>query len=900
MAGGFIGLTDKQSDTTIDGIGGRKTRPIGETSIFYNDALDGVPREDDLFAIRVLGRTAQVESMKDIIKSQVASTDFSVVPDVPEGEDREPTDAEIEAAKNIEQFFKGNFNSNPTTIDDLHGLLLDDILDINSGVLELVPDEQGNLKSMIPRDGLTFTVNEKESGLLPEPDSDEPAYYQFSLASHAKQYFRTDRQGIDLRDIVDDVYSTPFSRIFNKEQNEFSRDRIVWFNEPQNTKTYNPYGRGRTQKVKDLAEVMINGDHHRNRFFLDNEYHKGFLNVDETLSQDDKKKIEKKFQESAGNEYEMKVIGAESAEYVEIDPDPEKMQFLESQKWYSRKVMQAYGLNDVAGGMLEDANKGISENAKEQLFRRVTSPILTMFENRWNTQVLPKMAEYKAVDGNVKFQYEPENRFLQKVENDIIQQELENGTITINEARRRKGQEEFGELGDAPKTAFEEYARNNPSFVIEQLTDLEDVPSGDGGGNPPGGLFGSVFSNNDNDDDGQKSAKTDNTEKDRREENKEKERDRDLDITSYRQAFKHKDKLLEQTKDALRNERGFNDVPGIVEHKNGMKSDVAQVFESINLEQQLEQEFPDDSQENGVLVNADEIVNSIDIRNRLGSVIESNNLGALEMSAEHHEQEIEQETEERLNVPEETKIEISFDIMDTFTADIIRNEALSAATEIEGTIKDRLKNEILNGAEEGEGIDKIKQRVTDTVSDISDSNAELVARTETLSSSRKGSQALAESTDLVGGKEWIATDDGRTRTWHDKMDGRIVPKDEQFVVPKVNNTKEGETQPSDYPRNARVVGQDQPFNCRCSQAPVLAEDMPDSVQQLSELEGVKVKLGVTERQKEVWEKYSKEDENSFEEFWKRVKEEKSVSGISDDYGMSRTTVYDWNKKVEED
>jgi hypothetical protein len=189
------------------------------------------------------------------------------------------------------------------------------------------------------------------------------------------------------------------------------------------------------------------------------------------------------------------------------------------------------------------------------------------------------------------------------------------------------------------------------------------------------------------------------------------------------------------------------------------------------------------------------------------------------LSAEHHESELEDEAEERLTLPDEVKVEIGFDVFDTFTADVIRQEALSNATEIEDTIRDRLKNEILEGAQDGDNIPSIVDRIQGVKDSFTDSHAELVARTETLSASRKGSQALAESTDLVGGKEWIATDDSRTRQWHKTMDGTVIEKDSQFTVPKVSDD-----QPDNYPRTARVVGEDQPFNCFDRKTEVLTEN----------------------------------------------------------------------------
>ena len=880
MAGDIVTLKDTKTKASVDGVGGKPVQGItgAKSSFFYNEAIDGTPRHEDLFAVRLLGRTGYIEMAKDIIKDQVSSTDFRVKPVIPENEDREPTDREREAANEMTQFLKGQFNTDDEAFSHLLKAILNDVLDFNSGIVELVPDDDGYLKELIIRDGLTFTKNELETGKLPAPSSDEPAYYQFSLSAQAKQLFSSERQGIDLQKISNELNRLGLNRVFqNKKKRKFSRNQIAWFEMDGRSET--TYGRGKTQKVKKQAEHLINGDLHRNRFFLEDEYQKGFIKVPEDVPQSVKDSIEDRFKDSAGNQHEMRVIGTEGAEYVSIDPNPEQMQFLESHKWFNKLALSIYGLNANEAGFVEDSSRNVSEQQEKNVWNRTTKPFLEMLERVFTRQILPYMREFNAVDIDFKLEFEPQNDFLKRIQNDFIKQEQELGTMSLNEARMEKGKDGYGPLGELPKFAVESLASRHPGWTAEQMVEeIEDTPEDD----PSGGLFEGLLNGNNNDNNSSDSKKKSNKEK-------EEGNGKSLqDITSYREAFKHTDKLLEQTKDALRNERGFNDVPGIVEHKNKMKNDVAQVFESINLESKLEEEFPQDEQENGVLVNADKIVDSINIRERLASVLETNNLGALEMSAEHFEQDIEKETEERLTLPSETKVELSFDVLDTFTADIIREQALDNATTIESSIKNQLKNQILKGAKEGEGIDKITDRILDTKDSITRNHAELVARTETLQSSRKGSQALAESTDLIGGKEWIATSDSRVRDWHSAMDGQIVPKDDHFVVPQTTDSD----QPSDYPRNARVVGEDQPYNCRCSQAPVLSEDMPDSVQQLSELNGVTVDLGITKRQFEVWKQHGTEYD-SFEKFWNKTTEENSVENILSEFGMSKTTYYNW-------
>jgi len=66
--GDIISLTDSNNTkATIDGIGGTDTsEPLGEiSSVFFDDSMDGVPRKADLFTIRALGQTSQIEWLKD-------------------------------------------------------------------------------------------------------------------------------------------------------------------------------------------------------------------------------------------------------------------------------------------------------------------------------------------------------------------------------------------------------------------------------------------------------------------------------------------------------------------------------------------------------------------------------------------------------------------------------------------------------------------------------------------------------------------------------------------------------------------------------------------------------------------------------------------------------------------
>ena len=130
------------------------------TSIFYN-ASRGVPRYEDLLTIRILSQTHTVSVPMDTIKGQITTTPWAIVPTVDK-----PTSKHFAACDAITDFLDGGFNANPSTFDSLCKEWLNDILSVDAGVLELVPDEEGWLQEIYARDGATFTKN-LDQGVVP-------------------------------------------------------------------------------------------------------------------------------------------------------------------------------------------------------------------------------------------------------------------------------------------------------------------------------------------------------------------------------------------------------------------------------------------------------------------------------------------------------------------------------------------------------------------------------------------------------------------------------------------------------------------------------------------------------------------------------------------------------------
>lgn len=314
--------------------------------------------------------------------------------------------------------------------------------------------------------------------------------------------------------------------------------------------------------------------------------------------------------------------------------------------------------------------------------------------------------------------------------------------------------------------------------------------------------------------------------------------------------------------------------------------------ELSDLRRQAKQAKQDPSQ----AVPADQVVEQFQISDLLTDVVTTANRDAMRAGAEHHARRLAEELEDEVG-EEAAEVALGFDIEDTAALEEMENTAAARMTSVEQTVKENVRDAILRTMdEEGATVDAITSALRDEITELSNSHARLVARTETMTSSRHGSQALAESNDAVGGKEWIATRDNRTRPWHAEMHGTIVPVDQSFTVPAVGDPK----QPSDYPRQAKVVGDDQPYHCRCDQAPVLRDDLPTDLRSLTMLEGVTVKgvepdlhTAPSSRAREAMREHALPTE-TFSEFVQRVDSEPwSRNETSDRLGIAKQTWYNW-------
>lgn len=141
-------------------------------------------------------------------------------------------------------------------------------------------------------------------------------------------------------------------------------------------------------------------------------------------------------------------------------------------------------------------------------------------------------------------------------------------------------------------------------------------------------------------------------------------------------------------------------------------------------------------------------------------------------------------------------------------------------TRVTETTRARIVGEVARGQQDGLGVSEIAKGINKRVPAISRARGALIARTETHGAANFAMHETAKTTGLELEKEWVATEDMRTRTFnkedpdeydHIAMHGQKRAMDEPFFMPWIG----GPDLLIMYPGEAGKPGA-ATINCRCA------------------------------------------------------------------------------------
>lgn len=122
---------------------------------------------------------------------------------------------------------------------------------------------------------------------------------------------------------------------------------------------------------------------------------------------------------------------------------------------------------------------------------------------------------------------------------------------------------------------------------------------------------------------------------------------------------------------------------------------------------------------------------------------------------------------------------VSFDQTDPRAISWVQQNAKNAAFAITNTQYEALRLTLMEGIADGDTIAQLRKRLMAKM-DIARKRAEMIARTETLKASNRGSLLGMQQSGVVEGKSWLAAADRRTCPMCSEVDGMTMPLDEPF------------------------------------------------------------------------------------------------------------------------
>jgi HK97 family phage portal protein len=165
-----------------------------------------------------------------------------------------------------------------------------------------------------------------------------------------------------------------------------------------------------------------------------------------------------------------------------------------------------------------------------------------------------------------------------------------------------------------------------------------------------------------------------------------------------------------------------------------------------------------------------------------------------------------------------SKFGVAFDLSSDLPQLFIKARANKLSGQVTDTTYRQIQQALADGVDQGLSIDELAQAVRDVFSAASSQRAEVIARTEVLSSYNGGQDLQAQllPSDVAAGREWISTRDERVRDAHAEADGQTVAMGDAFNVDGEDLQYPGD--PEGSPENV--------IQCRCTFGVLTPDEMP--------------------------------------------------------------------------
>ncbi len=413
----------------------------------------GMPRFKDVITLKRLGNTPQARMAKQTIIDEIVSIPWSIKP-----RDKSIKEITPELQAKIDEVT--NFLLNPNTRGDsiqwLMRVMLEDMLNFDSGIWVKEFDDTDTMVEIVAADGRTFLKNPDIHGKFTNREEIIPIG-GINLDQNTQSGLFGPRDsgltfqtpvGLTIEQAKVKAAYFQFGFISTSRPVAFGRREIVWFE--HNPQAEQIYGKSPMESIMEVCQNLKYSIEYNLDYFEDNNVPKGFINMP-GADEDSMEAFRDRWNElqlktnAEGllkkNFHRVPITNTEGAAFVNVQFSAQEMQLIEQSKWYSNLTWATFGITPSELGFTENSNLATDINQARVNKRKAILPRLEIIQFKMDHDIL---SEWDFGEELV-FEFDTFDIEDEKKKWDLFDLQIRTGAITINEVRIKEGLDELDE-----------------------------------------------------------------------------------------------------------------------------------------------------------------------------------------------------------------------------------------------------------------------------------------------------------------------------------------------------------------------------------------------------------------------------------------------------------------------
>ncbi len=228
------------------------------------------------------------------------------------------------------------------------------------------------------------------------------------------------------------------------------KDFIYFHMHPQGAMESIGYGLSPLEGVISVVSNILNADNYNGTYFEEGSFPPVIIQIMGQVNQRDVEAYRQYLQsELMGNFHRPAIMaGGQEAKVLNLkDLSNRDMEFMEYMKFMARLLAAAYGLSGQDIGLTEEVgSKNVAETMKDLSTRKGYGSTLHLVKEVFNQEIIWKDFGYD----DLEFEWVAEDMTDPKDQMDMNKTAVQSGFRTINEVRRKLGEQPWGDWADKP------------------------------------------------------------------------------------------------------------------------------------------------------------------------------------------------------------------------------------------------------------------------------------------------------------------------------------------------------------------------------------------------------------------------------------------------------------------